>query len=309
MSRSRTALLPLVALLALSACAGNRPAPVMSGMDSRFDGRSGGSTTAYRVSSGDTLNGIANRLGVDAQAIARLNRLQPPYRIYAGQPLLVPAGRKTATVGRNNNTDDARPLRPVQVATLSSPPPASAPDSSRYDAYPAAGPIPLPQPPFLPAPGFGNVNRELDRNEQNAPVAQPPGRAGGRFLWPVEGRIISGFGPKGKGQHNDGINIAVPVGTPVRAAENGVVVHAGNRLAGFGELLLLKHADGWITLYAHNSELLVKRGQKVTKGQVIAKSGQSGDVDSPQLHFEIRRGRTPVDPLRQLQLQRVSQVD
>lgn len=113
---------------------------------------------------------------------------------------------------------------------------------------------------------------------------------------PVNGRVISGFGPKGGGLHNDGLNIAAPRGTPVLAAENGIVVYAGSELRGFGNLLLVNHADGWMTAYAHNEALLVKRGDIVRRGQAIARVGSTGSVDTPQLHFEVRRNSRPVDP-------------
>lgn len=115
-------------------------------------------------------------------------------------------------------------------------------------------------------------------------------------MWPVNGKIISNFGPTANGLHNDGINIAAPRGTPVHAAENGVVVYAGNQLRGFGNLLLIRHADGWVTAYAHNDTLLVKKGEQVKRGQVIARVGSTGNVSSPQLHFELRKGTEAVDP-------------
>ena len=117
-----------------------------------------------------------------------------------------------------------------------------------------------------------------------------------QFIKPVEGEVITKF----KAGVNDGINIAVPEGTSVKAAGAGEVMYAGNELKGLGELLLLKHKDGWMTAYAHNSELLVKKGDTVKQGQVIAKSGKTGDVKKPQLHFEVRKGKQPVDPLPKL---------
>ncbi|MCP5368477.1 MAG: M23 family metallopeptidase [Hyphomicrobiales bacterium] len=120
------------------------------------------------------------------------------------------------------------------------------------------------------------------------------------FIWPLQGQVISDFGTKARGLQNDGINIAAPRGTPVRVAENGVVAYAGNELRGFGNLLLVKHSDGWVTAYAHNDVLLVKRGQRVTRGQVISKVGKSGAVTEPQLHFELRRNNKAVDPTRYL---------
>ena len=116
------------------------------------------------------------------------------------------------------------------------------------------------------------------------------------FRWPARGRIIQGFSSGG----NDGINISVPEGTQVKAAENGVVAYAGNELKGYGNLVLIRHPNGFVSAYAHNGQLDVKRGDQVKRGQTIARSGQSGNVGSPQLHFELRKGSTPVDPTNYL---------
>ncbi len=116
------------------------------------------------------------------------------------------------------------------------------------------------------------------------------------FRWPAHGRIIQGFKTGG----NDGINIAVPEGTQVKAAESGTVAYAGNEIKGFGNLVLIRHPNGYVTAYANNGDLSVKRGEQVKRGQTIATSGQSGNVASPQLHFEVRKGSTPVDPTRYL---------
>jgi murein DD-endopeptidase MepM/ murein hydrolase activator NlpD len=118
------------------------------------------------------------------------------------------------------------------------------------------------------------------------------------FRWPVRGKVITAYGAKANGKANDGINLAVPEGTPVKAADDGVVAYSGNELKGYGNLVLIRHANGYVTAYAHASELMVKRGDTIKRGQVIAKSGQSGEVQSPQLHFEIRKGSSPVDPLQ-----------
>ena len=119
-----------------------------------------------------------------------------------------------------------------------------------------------------------------------------------KFRWPANGRVIAGFGPTPNGQQNDGINIALPENTPVKAAEDGVVAYAGNELKGYGNLVLVRHPNGYVTAYAHAKELLVKRGDQVKRGQVIARSGQTGNVNAPQLHFEIRKGASPLDPTR-----------
>ena len=133
--------------------------------------------------------------------------------------------------------------------------------------------------------------------EQTSTVktAEPAGALPG-FRWPARGRVIAGFGPSPNGLQNDGINLAVPEGTPIKAADDGVVAYAGNELKGYGNLVLVRHSNGFVTAYAHASEILVKRGETVKRGQVIARSGQTGNVTSPQLHFEIRKGSTPVDP-------------
>lgn len=133
-----------------------------------------------------------------------------------------------------------------------------------------------------------------------ASLPQPEERSASNFRWPVKGRVISQYGPKANGSRNDGINISVPNGTGVRAAENGVVAYAGNELKGYGNLVLIRHSDGWVTAYAHNEELLVGRGDSVKRGDIIAKAGQSGSVTSPQLHFEIRKGAQAVDPMQHL---------
>jgi murein DD-endopeptidase MepM/ murein hydrolase activator NlpD len=127
-------------------------------------------------------------------------------------------------------------------------------------------------------------------------IPNPQPRSSGRFLWPVRGRLVSGFGPKSGGLHNDGINISAPRGAPIRAAENGVVAYVGNELRGFGNLVLIKHADNYVTAYAHADEILVSRGQQVKRGQTIAKVGSSGSVSEPQLHFEVRRGTKAINP-------------
>ncbi|CAH1667411.1 peptidoglycan DD-metalloendopeptidase family protein [Chelatococcus asaccharovorans] len=143
---------------------------------------------------------------------------------------------------------------------------------------------------------------------QQVAVAQPtepettgsipkPGASANEFRWPARGRVIQGFGGRGG---NEGINIAVPEGTPVKAAEGGTVAYSGSELKGYGNLVLIRHEDGWVSAYANNGELMVKRGEKVKRGQTIAKSGQTGNVSSPQLHFELRKGSTPVDPMNHL---------
>jgi murein DD-endopeptidase MepM/ murein hydrolase activator NlpD len=133
-----------------------------------------------------------------------------------------------------------------------------------------------------------------------APQAEEPAEQAANFRWPAQGRVISGFGAKSGSGANDGINIAMPEGTPVRAAEGGTVIHADDALKGYGKLVLVRHPNGYVSVYAHNGEIKVKRGESVKRGQVIAASGSSGNVTSPQLHFQIRKGSQAVDPMKVL---------
>lgn len=231
------------------------------------------------VAPGDTIFNIARRYEVDRSELVRLNGIQAPYTIPLGQKLILPqVGTQTVTAAVSS-APQARPSEgdpaAASVAGLPKPPPAR-PSANR----PAAAKAPAAE-PVVARPG---------------PVGKPPPRAKSTFLWPVQGPVLSSFGGKKSGEHNDGINIAAPRGTPVRAAENGVVAYAGEELKGFGKLLLIKHADGWITAYAHNERLLVTQGDVVTRGQSIARVGSSGSVDRPQLHFEVRRGTRAVNP-------------
>jgi murein DD-endopeptidase MepM/ murein hydrolase activator NlpD len=135
------------------------------------------------------------------------------------------------------------------------------------------------------------------------PVEPPPAAAvnsAPAFRWPARGRIVNNYGARVNGSINDGIDLAVPEGTPVRSADDGVVAYAGNELKGYGNLVLVRHADGFVTAYANGSELLVKRNDQVHKGQVIMKSGQTGNAAAPQLHFEVRKNSAPVDPTQYL---------
>ncbi len=155
----------------------------------------------------------------------------------------------------------------------------------------------------LPEPAKTNEARPTEPIKTPAIVAsvQPDTDAATEsFRWPVRGRIISDFGAKPGGGRNEGVNLAVPEGTPVKAADSGTVIYAGNELKGYGNLILLRHSEGWVTAYAHNSELKVKRGDKVRRGDVISLAGATGSVTQPQVHFELRQGNKPVDPLNHL---------
>jgi murein DD-endopeptidase MepM/ murein hydrolase activator NlpD len=190
----------------------------------------------------------------------------------------------------------AQPLKPEPAAkVVEAAKPPKAPEPQKVAAL-APAKTPLKPEPAKPEPAKPAArDPETTASLPAQPVAPAaPAAPTAEFRWPARGRVISGFGASGT---NEGINIAVPDGTPVKAAESGTVAYAGNEVKGYGNLVLIRHDNGYVSAYAHNGDIDVKRGQKVARGQVIAKSGQTGNVTSPQLHFEIRRGATPVDPM------------
>src|SRR5450631_1013271 len=221
------------------------------------------------VEPGESMLGIARKHGVTITALARANNIQPYAKISIGDRLTIPGGRHVAE--RQASAPQVAQPRTVPVEKV-----ASAPAQSARVATP--------------------------EHQTTESVTQTAEAAGGMpsFRWPVKGRIITAFGPRPNGVPNDGINLAVPEGTPVKAADDGVVAYAGNELKGYGNLILIRHANGFVSAYANASELLVKRGDTIKRGQVIAHAGQTGNVTSPQLHFEIRKGSTPVDPTKYL---------
>jgi murein DD-endopeptidase MepM/ murein hydrolase activator NlpD len=226
--------------------------------------------TVHVVNHGDTLLSIARRNHVTVAELAKANSLEPSAKLKLGMKLTVP-GAKSAALA---------PAAPAAVVAAAQP--AAAVTGG---------------PPQIARLAQATTTPEDTKIESPAKAAEATG-ALPTFRWPVRGKVITSYGAKTNGKANDGINLAVPEGTPVKAAEDGVVAYSGNELKGYGNLVLVRHSNGYVTAYAHASELLVKRGDTIKRGQIIAKSGQSGEVGSPQLHFEIRKGSSPVDPLQ-----------
>lgn len=217
------------------------------------------------VRAGETGYSISRAYGTDLTTLARLNGLQKPYAVQVGQRLRLPASPTLTNGGSASRTVASAPAAARKPA-------AATASSSTAKSAPVAAQKPVPAPAAF----------------------------AGSFSWPLNGRILSRFGPKQGGLHNDGINIAATPGATVRAAASGVVAYSGDGLKGFGWLILIKHGDGWVTAYAHNEAVLVQRGDTVRAGEPIARAGSTGSVDRPQLHFEIRQGRRAVDPLKHL---------
>ena len=223
--------------------------------------------SVYTVQSGDTINGIARKLGVTAASLKQANNMQSGV-IRVGQRLVVPGA--------------GAPVAPNKVAAV----PAHV-DPITTGSVKKEGEVSG----YTPPKKQGAVE-EAARQEAAAPATTGVGR----MRWPVTGKVISDFGSTRGPKKNDGIDIAVPEGTAVKAAENGVVIYAGDGLKDFGNTVLVRHDNGLVTVYGHASELKVSRGETVRRGQEIARSGVSGNTDATKLHFEVRKDSTPVDP-------------
>ena len=271
---------------------------------------------AYVANSGDTLANIAKRFNVKPAALADENDIRVGSTIKKGQKLRLPSGYKDKGPLKTTVTTNPPAPRPVTPAPSYNPPAATTP--TRPYTPPATTPpssLPTAPRPYTPSPSTSYPRPTGPVSAQ--PVTPPPssGRpmidssappteaeitaAGrGRFVWPLQGDTISDFGNKGAGQRNDGVNIRAAAGTPVRAAAAGEVVYAGNQVPGFGNLVLVKHSDGWVTAYAHLSSTDVKMRQQVAQGAVLGSVGQTGGVTEPQLHFEVRYAPTPKDKAR-----------
>ena len=249
----------------------------------------------YTVVKGDTATRIARCHGVDLWSLVQLNRLKHPYRLSVGQDLRIPR-----RIRAPHCPEEGTILVEVEIPDDEDPTPAAVPGAVAV----------APAVPAAPAPPVGDETPSAVATPEPVPAAQvrppvpaPTPRTAGssKFLWPADGQIASRFGTKSGGLKNDGINIAAPAGSPVRATADGTVAYAGNELQAYGNLVLIRHEDGWMSAYAHNQELKVVRGDRVRQGQLIAQVGQTGNVPGPQVHFELRTGRgRPVDPLKHL---------
>lgn len=254
----------------------------------------------YTVQSGDTLTRIASRTGISIDALKSANGLSGT-AIRIGQTLKLPDGASAP----------ARPVRTAEVVTGSVP---KAPQMPKAPAQPKPAPAKVveakkpepvklaeaePQPKSYSPPTQKPAN--VAQAENDTKVASLPQTSGvGKLRWPVRGQVVSQFGSREDGHRNDGIDISVPEGTPIKAAENGVVIYAGSGLKEYGNTVLIRHDDGLVTVYGYAKDLKVQRGDKVTRGQVIADSGMSGEASRPKLHFEVRKDATPVNPMSYL---------
>jgi len=244
-----------------------KPAPVMSASPAPppAGAAAPANSSVHVVAPGDTLTKIAHQYGKSVADIVKANNVPPNRKISIGDRIIIPGSRVGTAKPETERAAAAAPGQPALKTPTGAAPAQSASMVAADDS------------------GSDGAAKATDAT---------PG-----FRWPARGRIIAGFGPKPNGQQNDGIDVAVPENTPIKAAEDGVVAYAGNELKGYGNLVLVRHPNGYVTAYAHAKELLVKRGDPIKRGEVIAKSGQTGNVDVPELHFEVRKGTVPVDPM------------
>ncbi len=261
------------------------PAPAAAAAPTDWDGN-------YVVKAGDSLFGIARAHKVNSAELQRVNGITDPAKMRLGMTLKVPSGSAAPAAGQ-------APLPPpIAVAPVAA---APAPVQPAPRAAASGGPrilnpqatAPTSVPP-TPAAAPAAAAPAPTKVAAVGPVALPAAAA--KFRWPAKGALLAGFGKRPDGAHNDGMNISAAAGSEIAAAEAGTVAYTGSEIKAYGNLVLIRHEGGWVTAYAHASEILVKRGDTVTRGQVIAKVGATGTVDRPQLHFELRQGSKPVDP-------------
>lgn len=306
-------------LFVLASCGGRAPAPVV-----HYGQSSGaGSAGVHTVTRGDTLSSISKNYRLPLRDIAFLNGVKKPYRLAVGQRLRLPPPREYMVQRGDNLSDisllfnvDGREvvqlnrlrspyvLRVGQVLRLPSTIPEKKPIVANVVGVEKGMPVSKSERVVasqvkegVPTPG----TKPRAVTKISKVITKAPKRASSKFLKPVRGRVISGFGSKESGLRNDGVNIVAARGTPVKSAENGVVVYAGNALKGSGNLILVRHANNWMTAYAHLDRMTVTKGQTVKRGSVIGKVGSTGSVSKPQLHFEVRKGTSAVNPVKYLE--------
>lgn len=287
--------------------------------------------TVYVVQPGDTLRGIGNRTGAGSEAIAAANALSAPYMLRPGQQLTIPGGRYHAVaqgetgiaiayayrvswsdivalnaleepyilrVGQRLKLPDGAVGQSAQTVQAAQPASSNPPGRSRIGALVVNidDVVTGSQPAIAEGKAVPRAKAAAAPVAASSPVAVPSAFAG-RFAWPMGGALLTRYGPVGKGQISNGIDITATRGAPFRAAADGVVSYAGSEVAIYGGLILISHGGGWVSAYGHAERIDVARGQAVKAGQVLGAAGQSGFAETPKLHFELRKDRKPVDPL------------
>ena len=256
------------------------------------------------VVKGDTLYSLSRKYEIPVNDLAVLNKISAPFTLSIGQKLKVPTLDKVQTVSVNKVATQPK-IKETKITPAKTVKQAQKQKTQSVKQQPVKKETKQASTKTTNTakPAVSKVKSVKPKQASASPKQQSPkiiARSNSKFSWPVRGPILSGFGLKNSGLVNDGINISVAYGTPVKAAENGVVAYAGNEVKGMGNLIIIQHSDGWMTVYAHLDSMNVKRGTKVSVGQQIGKVGKTGKVDKPQLHFEIRKGTKPYNPIQYL---------
>lgn len=292
----------------VTGCSGNR-IPLFNYTLNTWWGGVGQTPSAVTIKKGDTLYSISRKYNVPLREVVESNNLRPPYALRIGQRLKLPTA-KYHIVSRGDTLYNISKRYNVDMSSLSRTNKLQAPYSLKIGqrlllpgevvSKPRATHYIANTPKATSNWQKKQLTQTSSSAKYSSSYSSPVQKRKSKFAWPVQGKIISKYGVIAKGRNNDGINIKAPLGTPVKAADNGTIAYAGNELKGFGNLILIKHSGGWITAYAHNDRISVKKGQKVNKGDKIATVGSTGGVSSPQLHFEVRAGKKAINPLQYL---------
>lgn len=250
------------------------------------------------VAPGDTLYSISRKYEIPVNDLAVMNKISAPFNLSVGQKLRVPNLNNVRTKHASEiNTVKHKSQQTSQIKNKQIAQQKQQPKQVEHKI--TQKPQTTKNQPDTKNPEKQKSNNSVAKNKQTT-TTKIPTRSSSKFSWPVRGRILSGYGPKSAGLVNDGINISANMGTAVHAAENGVVAYAGNEIKGMGNLIIIQHSDGWMTVYAHLNTMNVRRGTRVSVGQNIGTVGKTGKVDKPQLHFEIRRGTKSYNPTQYL---------
>lgn len=252
-----------------------------------------GSLGIIQVYEGDNLYRIAQNYKIPLRDLVSKNDLKPPFLLSPGDRLTIPSPR-IHIVRKGESYASISKLYDLSVTELVRQNNASSPfvlheGDKVYLSRTKAKKMQI-------AKKVSYTPQKLEKAKEKANMPSPPKRSSSRFAWPTQGRVLSSYGAKKGGLFNDGVNIGAPKGSPVRVAENGVVVYSGRELKGFGNLVLVKHDGGYVTAYAHLNKSLVKKGAVLSKGETLGTVGSTGGVDTPQLHFEIRKKGKAINP-------------
>ncbi|MCM1294581.1 MAG: peptidoglycan DD-metalloendopeptidase family protein [Muribaculaceae bacterium] len=262
------------------------------------------------VGVGDTLYSLSRKYSVPVNDLAVMNNLTPPFGLYAGQHLKVPnlsapdvrvatqvTGMSSVVTQKSSDSIVVKPqVKSANPTPVASVPKVTSNKNTNSKQSPSTQTAKKMSTNKTDSAKTTKKTTEKISSDPSKKLPKIAARSSSKFSWPVRGRILSGYGAKSNGLFNDGINISATRGTSVKAAENGVVAYAGNEVKGMGNLVIIQHSGGWMTVYAHMDSMVVRRGARVNVGQKIGTVGATGKVDAPQLHFEIRKGTQAYNP-------------